>query len=420
MNILEIFTSLAGFCCFYDDENLSLAGTYSDLSAILGYTPEEFKNKFNNQLLAAILPNDRADFLNVLHTQFANSDQAELVFRMRKKNGRAIWILAKICSATDDDGNECFCAVMSDCTKYKNLQDNADNLMHQYQIILSQTHNVTFELDVQTDTISFSDSWKEMFNYTPETRNFVATLPSKAHIYPADVPRLLQGFKKMKKGNSYQTLDLRISNGKKFLWFCLRATAMYDEYGKLLKIIGILLDIDESKRAASDLKKQAERDPLTKLLNKEACKQQIDEYLNSFENGAYCAMMIIDLDNFKHINDYYGHMFGDTIILKATQAIKAFFRDRDIVSRFGGDEFMVLMKDISNRELIGIRCQKMLDYFQELLEKENIRGVTGFSIGVSLSPTHATTYETLFKCADDALYEVKKRGKNNYEIFQPK
>ena len=81
---------------------------------------------------------------------------------------------------------------------------------------------------------------------------------------------------------------------------------------------------------------------------------------------------------------------------------------------------MVLMKDISNRELIGIRCQKMLDYFQELLEKENIRGVTGFSIGVSLSPTHATTYETLFKCADDALYEVKKRGKNNYEIFQPK
>jgi diguanylate cyclase (GGDEF)-like protein len=145
---------------------------------------------------------------------------------------------------------------------------------------------------------------------------------------------------------------------------------MYNEYGKLLKIIGILLDIDESKRAASDLKKQAERDPLTKLLNKEACKQQIDEYLNSFENGAYCAMMIIDLDNFKHINDYYGHMFGDTIILKATQAIKAFFRDRDIVSRFGGDEFMVLMKDISNRELIGIRCQKMLDYFQELLEKE--------------------------------------------------
>ena len=81
---------------------------------------------------------------------------------------------------------------------------------------------------------------------------------------------------------------------------------------------------------------------------------------------------------------------------------------------------MVLMKDISNQDLIEQRCQRMLDYFQELLEEENIRGVTGFSIGVALSPDHATTYESLFKCADDALYDVKKHGKNNYGIFQKK
>ena len=215
-------------------------------------------------------------------------------------------------------------------------------------------------------------------------------------------------------------IDLRLSNGKKYIWFCLRATAMYDEDGNLLKIIGILLNIDESKRAASDLKKQAERDSLTKLLNKETCRRHITEYLNSFGNGAYCAMMIIDLDNFKHINDHYGHMFGDTILLKAAQAIKTSFRERDIVARFGGDEFMVLMKDVSNQDLVEDRCQKMLNYFQELLDEENIKGVTGFSIGVSLSPEHATTYEALFQCADNALYEVKKRGKNSYAIFHPK
>lgn len=420
MNILELLTSLTGFCCFYNTENLPLAGTDSNLSAVLGYTPEEFENKFDNQLLGAILPDDRPEFFKTLRTQFLRSDQAEHLLRMRHKNGRILWLLAKIRRITDDEGNECFFASMVDCTKYKKQQDNADNLMHQYQIILSQTQNVTFELDIQTDTITFSDSWKDMFGYIPETRNFVTTLPAKAHIYSADIPRLLQCLKKMKKGDSYQTLDLRISNGKKFLWFCLRATAMYDEDGKLLKVIGILLDIDESKRVTSDLKDQAERDSLTKLLNKETCKQQITEYLNSFESGAYCALMIIDLDNFKHINDHYGHMFGDTIILKATQAIKTFFRDRDIVARFGGDEFMVLMKDISNQDLIKQRCQRMLDYFQELLEEENIRGVTGFSIGVALSPDHATNYESLFKCADDALYDVKKRGKNNYAIFEKK
>lgn len=416
----EILTSLAGFCCFSDNENLPFAGTDSNLSAILGYAPEEYEQKFDNQLCGAILPDDRPEFFRSLRTQLLKSDYAEVIFRMRHKNGRAIWVLAKIRRIINEQGEEYLCAVMMDCTKYKKQQDNADNLMHQYQIILSQTQNVTFELDVSTDTISFSDSWKDMFGYTPGTRNFVATLPAKAHIYSADVPRLLQCFKKMKKGESYQTMDLRLSNGSKFLWFCLRATAMYDEDGKLLKVIGILLNIDESKRATSDLQQQAERDSLTKLLNKETCKRQITEYLNSFGGGAYCAMMIIDLDNFKHINDHYGHMFGDTILLKAAQAIKTFFRDRDIIARFGGDEFMVLMKDISNQDLIRDRCEKMLNYFQELLEEENVKGVTGFSIGISLSPEHATSYEALFQCADDALYEVKKRGKNSYAIFHPK
>lgn len=420
MTFNEILTSLAGFCCFSDTENLPFVGTDSDLSSILGYTPEEYAQKFDNQLCGAILPDDRPEFFKSLRTQLLKSDHAEVIFRMRHKNGRAIWVLAKIRSVTDSEGVESLCAVMVDCTKYKKQQDNADKLMHQYQIILSQTQNVTFELDTTTDTISFSDSWTDMFGYKPETRNFIATLPAKAHIYSADIPRLLQCFKKMKNGDSYQMIDLRLSNGKKYVWFCLRATAMYDEDGNLLKIIGILLNIDESKRAASDLKKQAERDSLTKLLNKETCRRHITEYLNSFGNGAYCAMMIIDLDNFKHINDHYGHMFGDTILLKAAQAIKTSFRERDIVARFGGDEFMVLMKDVSNQDLVEDRCQKMLNYFQELLDEENVKGVTGFSIGVSLSPEHATTYEALFQCADNALYEVKKRGKNSYAIFHPK
>ena len=420
MNFKDILISLTGFSCFKNDEHLTLIGDESDISAIVGYTPEELDYKFQNQLIGLILPNDRPEFFNNLKKQLSKSDYAELIFRMRHKNGRILWVLCKLRHIIEDDGTEYLAAVMTDCTQYKKQQDNADNLMHQYQIILSQTQNVTFELDIPSDTITFSDSWKDMFSYTPQVKHFIATLPAKAHIYPADVPRLLQHLKAMKNGDSYQTTDLRISNGTKFLWFCLRATAMYDEDGKLLKVIGILLNIDESKRATSALQKQAERDPLTKLLNKETCKQQIEEYLNSFETGAYCAMMIIDLDNFKHINDHYGHMFGDKVILKAAQAIKTFFRDRDIVARFGGDEFMVLMKDIANRELVENRCAKMLEYFQELLEEENIKGVTGFSIGVALSPDHATTYESLFKCADDALYDVKKLGKNNYALFHPK
>ena len=414
----ELITSLMGYCCFECNETLSLVGNNSDLSAVSGYSPAEFEDKFNNQLIGLIFPVDRPELFKSLHTQLKHSDFVEALFRIRHKNGHIVWILAKIRKLTNPDMSEYLCAAFTDCTKYKTQQDHADKLMHQYQIILSQTQNVTFELDVPTDTITFSDTWMNLFDYIPETRNFIATLPAKAHIYSADIPQLLQCLKAMKKGASYQTLDLRLSTGKKFVWFCLRATAMYDDDGNLLKIIGILLNIDESKRAASVLQNQAEQDSLTKLLNKQTCKREIETYLNSLPDGAYCAMILIDLDNFKKVNDRYGHLYGDQVLLKAAQSIKTIFRERDIVARFGGDEFMVLMKGVSNEELVRDRCQKMLESFHTLLENDEIRQTTSFSIGVSLSPQHATSYESLFECADKAMYEAKKLGKNTFFIYE--
>ena len=158
---------------------------------------------------------------------------------------------------------------------------------------------------------------------------------------------------------------------------------------------------------------------MTKLLNNSTARSQADDYLNTPSSGPYCALLILDLDNFKQINDTYGHLFGDKILLKAAQAIKSSFRDRDIMARFGGDEFMVLMKDISNPEVIKDRCEKMLFTFHSLLEEYGVQEITGFSIGISLSPLHATSYEQLFKCADAAMYETKKIGKNNFSIYQP-
>ena len=418
MDFNNMIASLAGYFCFLDDKNLSLIGTDSDFSTVAGYSPAEFERKYQNQMIGLILPDDRAGFYKELRSQLETKEIAELLFRIRHKNGRIIWVLTKIKKAIAEDSSEYFCGVMVDCTQYKKQQDNSDNLMHQYQILLSQTQNVTFELDIPSDTITFSDKWNSLFNYTPATTNFIATLPAKTHIHPADIPLLLQCLRAMKKGQSYKTADIRISNGSKFVWFCLRATAIYDDEGKLSKIIGIVLDIDESKRATSALQKKAERDSLTKLLNKVTCQRQIEEYLGSFPNGACCAMIIIDLDNFKKINDNYGHIYGDKVILKATEAIKSSFRDRDILARFGGDEFMVLMKDVSDPEVVKNRCSKMLDIFHALLREEGIEGITGFSIGISLSPQHATTYKQLFECADKAMYEVKKQGKNNFYIYQ--
>ena len=249
--------SLAGYFCFYDDEHLSLVGTDSDFSIIAGYSPQEFENKFLNQMIGLIFPDDRTYFYKELRNQLAVCDLAELVFRIRHKNGRMIWVLSKIRKVIDEDtAEEYFYGVMTDFTQHKKHQDNADNLIHQYQIILSQTQNVTFELDIPNDTITFSEKWNTLFNYTPGTKNFIATLPSKAHIHPADIPLLLQILRAMQRGESYKTMDLRLSTGSKFVWFCLRATAMYDDDGKLLtgggRVLGVTA-VNDTLQSALDL-----------------------------------------------------------------------------------------------------------------------------------------------------------------------
>lgn len=415
----NIFHSLVSTYCFSDDEHFSLKETDMNLLSVSGYTNAEISDKFQNELYWMILPEDRHLLSKALEQPCSKNEPAEVSFRIRHKTGRVVLTMNKLCRITLDDQTECFYCVMMDITKSKEYQYNTNKALEQYQIILSQTKNVTFELDVTTDTISFSERWADFFGYTPSTTNFIAKLPANPHIHPADVPSVLQNLREIKTGASYKSMDIRLSTGGQFVWFCLRATAIRDAQDKLVKIIGILLNIDDQKKVSSELQARAECDSLTKLLNKETMKSQSELYLNSYPNGSYCALMVIDLDNFKYINDHYGHIFGDTVIVKAAEAIKTSFRSRDLVGRIGGDEFMVLMKDISNQDLVKERCTKMLSAFQTLLAAENVDHTISCSIGVALSPYHGTTYEKLFKYADEAMYQAKNNGKNNFAIYNP-
>ena len=415
----KIFHSLVGTYCFHNDEYLTLEGNESDLSSTSGYTAEEVSQKFQNRLMWMILPEDRPHVFRSISEQLLLGDEIEISFRIRHKNGRAVLTTNKIRHIVTEDQQDLFYGVMMDVSKTKERQVHMDKSMEQYQIILSQTENVTFELDMTTDTITFSDRWNDLFGYTPKTHHFIATLPANSHIHPADIPGLLQSLNAMKNGASYRTMDIRISTGGQFVWFCLRASAVYDANGKLQKIVGIFLNIDDEKKEASALQAQAECDSLTQLLNKATMQRQTEGYLNSFPNGAYCALLIIDLDNFKQVNDRYGHMFGDKVLLKTADSIRHSFRSRDLVARIGGDEFMVLMKDISNEALVKERCEQLLNSFHNFSFEENSEYEISCSIGVALSPHHATTYEKLFKLADEAMYTAKKKGKNNYSIYQP-
>ena len=221
-----------------------------------------------------------------------------------------------------------------------------------------------------------------------------------------------------------QLLPMRKSTGE-IAWLLNRGRRVTDEEG-VQHLVGVLVDITRSKRQydaekqnISLLEEQAKRDSLTKLYNTQTTRQMAEAYLAEASKDLGCALLIIDLDDFKQINDRYGHMFGDVVLVEVAQTIQKLFRARDVVGRIGGEEFLVLMKDVTDREIVDMRCRQLNEAFHRIQAKQLQDSPLSCSIGVSFDPSHDKTYFELFCGADQALYLAKDLGKDRYAFYDP-
>ena len=414
----EIISSMtATYCCRYDSD-FSLESQGTDLSLLIGYSNEEIAHTFQNHFLELMPETERQEFRQKVAHQLAAGDEVELACQLSHKDGRLIWVLNKCRKIVDASGNEYLCGILTDITKSKSIHDDLRKKLDQLNIILAQTENIIFEWDLVSDSIFFSDTWERIFGYAPITKDFGKIVSVSSHLHPDDIAPLFEHLRLLKSGTNYQAIDARIARADgKYLWCRFRATAITDQSGQVCKLVGIIINVDADKRATSELKKQAERDSLTRLLNKHTARLKAKEYLNQLPGRTNCALLIIDLDNFKFINDQHGHMVGDSVLTQCAKKIKNHFRPHDLVARIGGDEFMVLMKDIADRDLVRERCTQLIAAFRKILQPYAQALALSCSIGVSFAPDHGVTYYDLFVAADQALYQAKGLGKNQYTFY---
>ena len=290
--------------------------------------------------------------------------------------------------------------------------------LRRYEIILSQTENVLFEWDIARDTIDFSGTWEQVFGFPPIKDQFHHRLFEQSHFHPDDLPLLADAIGRIENGSHYETVEVRIATARgRYIWCRIRASAIQDAAGRLEKVLGILINIDAEKQEAQRLHDRAQRDSLTRLLNKDTARRQAEEYLSRFPEGAPCALLIIDLDNFKQVNDQHGHLFGDAVLTRTAREIEKLFRLQDLVARIGGDEFLVLMRGVSDQRLVENRCRQLLQIFTVMFPGQKTDLALGCSIGAALSPEHGRCYFDLFHCADQALYQAKAQGKNTFFFY---
>lgn len=196
-----------------------------------------------------------------------------------------------------------------------------------------------------------------------------------------------------------------------------------DEFQKKLlsvcaHLVSLICQREEHKEELWNL---AHHDPLTGLPNRLFLDDQLEHSIKkAHRNESIIALMFFDLDNFKDINDSFGHEFGDKVLLKSMDYIKSCLREGDLVTRHGGDEFLILLENITDQLAVDTIAQKILDIFSSSLLIEGQKIKVSFSIGISFYPNDASDSQQLLKNADIAMYQAKKKGKNGMQYFEPK
>ncbi|MDO4275599.1 MAG: bifunctional diguanylate cyclase/phosphodiesterase [Eubacteriales bacterium] len=275
---------------------------------------------------------------------------------------------------------------------------------------------IFFEWDMESDIIMYSSDRKsnrrQKFKKTTG-QGFAAT------IHPNDLPDVEKFRNDMVKGFLYSSVEYRIKNTDgNYVWYRSYAMTLDNTEKRTCKAAGLTFNINDEKQAMVKLKTRAEQDALTGLFNREETESQIKRHL--LQNPSdYCALFMIDTDNFKQVNDSKGHMLGDTVLKEMAEAMKKTMRADDVVGRIGGDEFTIFMKNIPSREAAKNKAEKLSEVFRHLFEQEKTALQITCSIGVAVYPEDGKDFKTLYKHADQALYHAKHQGKNRYMIYDP-
>jgi diguanylate cyclase (GGDEF)-like protein len=238
-------------------------------------------------------------------------------------------------------------------------------------------------------------------------------------IHPDDLETVEVLFQQALRGEAVFDTEYRIqriSNEIRYIHTAGRVER--DETGAPLRMTGVNWDITERKIQEEKIKHLASHDTLTNLPNLALVQERAALALQLAErNKIYSGLMFIDLDGFKSVNDNYGHEAGDTALIEVSKRLKAQVRKSDTVGRIGGDEFLIILTELANPQDPAIVAKKIIDCIDQPISYNGNLLSVGCSIGIAVFPVDGTDVEMLLKKSDDAMYQVKRNGKNSFTFI---
>ncbi|BAZ28146.1 diguanylate cyclase/phosphodiesterase [Cylindrospermum sp. NIES-4074] len=298
------------------------------------------------------------------------------------------------------------------------IQIELEQFLYWQQVILESTTDGILIVDAQGNITGFNQKCVQMWRVPEllvESGNYKQAL--KVALKQLENPR--------KYLSIVRELHLR-QDAKNYDVIAFKDGRVFEHYSqpqcigsKVVGRVWSFRDVTAHKLAEATIRHQALHDPLTDLPNRALFNQQLTESLvKAHQSGNKLAVCFLDLDRFQTINNTLGHAIGDKLLQGVAQRLTKCLQAGDIVARWGGDEFTILLPKISDaKDAVHIQ-EEILAAFKPGFDIENHRLYISASIGIALYPTHGEDAETLIKNADAALYRVKSQGRNNYQFYQ--
>ncbi len=200
----------------------------------------------------------------------------------------------------------------------------------------------------------------------------------------------------------------------------VHCTPRRDPDGRITGLVGVAIDVSEHKRQEAELARLAHYDELTGLANRALATDQMRlAFARAQRNDRLVAVCFLDLDNFKHVNDSMGHHMGDELLCQVAQRLSNAVRKSDLVARFGGDEFLVLLEDLNQEADAARIARHLLALFEQPFRLHGREIFATTSIGIALYPRDGDDPEQTLTSADAAMYEAKQAGRNSYRFYTP-
>lgn len=313
---------------------------------------------------------------------------------------------------------------------YKEKTEELQHTMEkdrQYRTTIDRNVFQIIEVDFnKNELISGFEEYKEQFGDAIHDYSKMLEFMLQTSVHPEDKEEFMKHLsppmvvEEFEMGRAEISFDYRrlVSDGG-YVWMRVLIVLVQDTQSRNIKGFIQIKNIDEEKRQQLDLQYKAERDLLTGLYNKGTTEMLISKRLASDKNNTLSGgLFIIDIDDFKTINDRLGHLYGDAVLSELSDNLRKIFREHDIVGRIGGDEFLVFAEGLHSESIMIKKAKSICRAFLRTYANEKNEDYTvSSSVGIAVFPKDGKTFEALFKYADAALYTRKAQGKNGYSFY---